>query len=48
MRSARSLALPIPEKAMALPGAKLEGEASHLSRFASDHFKVALDESADE
>jgi len=48
MRSARSLALPIPEKAMALPGAKPDGDASHLSRLASDHFKVALDESAEE
>ena len=48
MRSARSLALPIPEKAIELPGAKPEGEVSHLSKLASDHLRVALDDRADE
>ena len=48
MRSALSLALEMPAKAIALPGAKPDGEASHLSRLASDHLSVALDERADE
>ena len=33
---------------MAFPGAKAAGLLSHLSRFACDHFNVALDDSADE
>ena len=47
-KSPLSLALGIPEKAMEFPGAKAAGLLSHLSRFAYDHFNVALDESADE
>jgi hypothetical protein len=38
----------MPEKAIALPGAKAEGEASHLSRLASDHLRVAFEEREDE
>lgn len=48
IKSERSLALPIPAKAMALPGAKPEGDFSHLSRLPSVHFKVALAARADE
>ena len=48
IRSARSFAAPIPEKAMEVPGANPDGEASHLSRLASDHLRVAFAESADE
>jgi len=42
------LALPIPAKAMALPGAKPDGDFSHLSRLPSVHFSVALAAKADE
>lgn len=48
IKSARSFALPIPENAIALPGANPAGDASHLSKFASDHLRVALAERADE
>ena len=48
IRSARSFALPMPEKAIELPGAKPEGEVSHLSRLASDHLRVAFADRADE
>ena len=48
IRSALSFALEIPAKAMAFPGAKPAGDASHLSKLASDHFRVALDERAEE
>jgi len=48
IKSARSFALPIPENAIALPGAKAAGDANHLSKLASDHLRVALAESEDE
>tara|TARA_B110000305_G_C19170698_1_gene507134 strand:- start:405 stop:551 length:147 start_codon:yes stop_codon:yes gene_type:complete len=48
MRSALSLTDGIPEKAMAFPGAKSDGDLSHLSKLAADHLRVALDERADE
>ena len=46
MMSALSLALPMPAKAMAFPGAKPDGEASHLSRLPSVHLTVALEAKA--
>ena len=42
------MALPIPAKAIALPGAKPDGDFSHLSRLPSVHFSVALAAKADE
>ena len=48
IRSYLSLALPIPEKAIAFPGANLAGLASHLSSIPSDHLSVALADRADE
>jgi hypothetical protein len=48
IRSALSFALPMPEKAIELPGANPAGDVSHLSRLASDHLRVALADSADE
>ena len=48
MMSARSLGLAIPAKAIALPGAKLDGLFNHLSRLPSVHLIVALEESAPE
>ena len=48
IKSARSFALPIPENAIAFPGAKAAGDVNHLSKLASDHLRVALAESADE
>ena len=38
----------MPAKAIAFPGAKPAGDVSHLSKFASDHFKVALEANAPE
>ena len=38
----------IPAKAIAFPGANAAGDLSHLSRFAADHFSVALDDNDDE
>ena len=46
MISALSFALGIPENAIALPGAKPDGDASHLSRFPSVHFTVAFADNA--
>ena len=46
MMSALSLALPMPAKAMAFPGANPAGEASHLSRLLSVHLTVALEAKA--
>lgn len=40
--SARSLGLASPANAMALPGAKPDGDLSHLSRLPSVHLTVAL------
>ena len=48
MMSARSLGLAIPAKAMAFPGAKPDGEVSHLSRLPSVHLMVALEARAAE
>jgi len=48
IRSERSLALPIPAKAMAFPGAKPAGDFNHLSRLPSVHFSVALAARAEE
>ena len=48
IKSALSLAEGIPEKAMAFPGAKADGLASHLSRLEADHFHVALEDKAEE
>ena len=38
----------IPAKAMALPGAKDEGDFNHLSKLPADHFMVAFADKADE
>ena len=48
MRSARSFAFPIPAKAIAFPGANLEGLVSHLSSIPSDHLRVAFADRAEE
>ena len=48
MMSERSLGLLIPEKAIAFPGANLEGLANHLSSIPSVHLRVALADRADE
>lgn len=40
--------MPIPENAIALPGANAAGDANHLSRLASDHLRVALAEREEE
>ncbi len=46
IKSARSFYEGIPEKAIALPGAKPDGDVSHLSRLESVHLIVAFAESA--
>ena len=48
IKSERSFCEPIPANAIPLPGAKLAGDASHLSKFASDHLRVAFDDKAPE
>ena len=46
--SALSLGFEIPANAIALPGAKPEGEANHLSRLPSVHLMVAFEARAAE
>ena len=48
MTSALSFLSAIPAKAIALPGAKAAGLVSHLSRLASVHLTVALEDRAPE
>ena len=48
MRSLLSFYDAIPLNAMALPGAKPDGDVNHLFKLASDHLRVAFDERAAE
>ena len=48
IKSERSFSEVRPEKAIALPGAKLAGLANHLSKLLSVHLRVAFAESAEE
>lgn len=48
IKSERSFSEARPWKAIALPGAKLEGLANHLSKLLSVHLRVALAESDEE
>ena len=48
MRSALSLELERPAKAIELPGAKSAGDFNHLSKLPSVHFNVAFDAKAEE